>query len=74
MRKNLNWLNVHDRYLQFIVSDNFKFNKNQCPGYFNQVFCSLDDNGVVTRPCNKKLKLPFRKSQLEMQTLSYVGI
>ena len=27
----LNWLNVHDRYLQFIVSDIFKFYNNQCP-------------------------------------------
>ena len=26
----LNWLNVHDRYLQFIVSV-FKFYNNQCP-------------------------------------------
>ena len=31
----LNWLNVHDRYLQFIVSDIFKFQNDQCPNYFN---------------------------------------
>ena len=30
----LNWLNVHDRYPQFIVSDIFKFYSNQCPDYF----------------------------------------
>ena len=59
----LNWLNVHDRYLEFIVSDIFKFCNNQCPDYFNEVFCPFDDNGVVTRSCNKKLKLPFRKSK-----------
>ena len=40
----LNWLNVHDRYLQFIVSDIFKFYNNQCPDYFNEVFCPIDDN------------------------------
>ena len=57
------WLNVHDRCLQFIVSDIFKF--------YN--FCRVDDNGVATRCCNKKLKLPFRKSKLGMQSLSYVG-
>ena len=27
----LNWLNVHDRYLQFIVSNIFKFQNDQCP-------------------------------------------
>ena len=69
----LNWLSVHDRYLQFIVSDIFKFYNNQCPDYFNEVFCPVDDNGVATRCCNKKLKLPFCKSKLGMQSLSYVG-
>ena len=50
----LNWLNVHDRYLKFIVSDIFKFYNNQCPNYFNEVFCAVDDNGVATHCCNKK--------------------
>ena len=69
----LNWLNVHDRYLQFIVSDTFKFYNNQCPDYFNEVFCPVDDNGSATCSCNKKLKLKSRKSKLEMQSLSDVG-
>ena len=41
---------------------------------FNEVFCSVDDNRVATGCCNKKLKLPFRKSKLGMQSLSYVGL
>ena len=69
----LNWLNVHDRYLQFIVSDIFKFYHNQCSDYFSEVFFPLDNNGVAASCCNKKLKLPFRKSKLGMQSLSYVG-
>ena len=68
----LNWLNVHDRYLQFIVSDIFKFWNNRCPDYFSEVFCPVDDNGIATRCCDKKLKLPFRKTKLGMQSLSYV--
>ena len=68
-----NWLKVHDRYLQFIVSDIFMFYSNQWPEYFNEVFCPFDDNGLATRSCNKKLKLPFRMSKLEMKSLSYVG-
>ena len=35
------------------------------------VLCQVDNNGVATRSCNKKLKLPFRKSKLGMQSLSY---
>ena len=76
----LNWLNVPHRYLQFIVSDIFKYYNdifkyynNQCPDHFNEVFCTIDDNWVATLYCNKKLKLPFRKSKLGMQSLSYVG-
>ena len=33
----------------------------------------LGDYGVATRCCNKKFKLPFRKSKLGMQSLSCVG-
>ena len=68
----LNWLNIHDRYLQFIVSDVFEF-YSECPDYFNEVFCLVDDNGVATCSYNKKLKLPFRKLKLGIQSLSYVG-
>ena len=32
----LNWLNVHDRYLQFIVSNIFKFQNDQCRDYFDE--------------------------------------
>ena len=41
--------------------------------YVNEVFCPVDNNGVATRSCNKKLKLPFCNSKLGMQTLLYVG-
>ena len=54
----LNWLNVHDRYPQFIVSAIFKFYNNQCPDYFNKVFCPLDNNGVATRS-SKKHEITF---------------
>ena len=69
----LNWLNIHDSYLQFIISDIFKFYNNQCPDYFNEVFCPVGNNEVATCCCNKKLKLCFRKSKLGMQSLLYVG-
>ena len=69
----LNGFNVHDRYIQFGVSDIFEYYNNQCLDYVNEVFCPVDNNGVATRSCNKKLKLPFCNSKLGMQTLLYVG-
>ena len=68
----LDLLKLHDRYLQFIVSDIFEFYNNQCPDCFNEVFRPVDKNGVATRRCKKKLKLSFRKSKLGMQSLLYV--
>ena len=44
-----------------------------CVKEFVELNCPVDDNGVATRCCYKKLKLPFRKSKLGMQSLSYVG-
>ena len=69
----LNWLNVHDRHLQFIVSDIFKFYNNHCPDYFSEVFCPVDNNGVAMCCCNKELKLPSHQSKFGMQNLSDVG-
>ena len=69
----LNWLNVHDKYLQFIVSDIFKFYNNQCPDYFSEVFCPVDTNEIAVYCCNKKMKLPFLKMKLGMQSLLYIG-
>ena len=60
-------------YRQFIASDIFKFYNNQCPDYFNEIFCPVDDNGIATRCCNKKLKLTFRKTKLGILSLSYIG-
>ena len=60
----LNQLNLHDRYLQLIVSNIFKFQNNQCPDYFDELFCPVSENGVIMHSSSKKLKLPFRKTKL----------
>ena len=43
----LNWLNVHGRYIQFFVFLICKIFSNQCPGYFDEVFCPVGNNGVA---------------------------
>ena len=48
----LKWVNIYDRYLQFIVSDIFEFYNNQCPDYFNEViwpvYNSLSTDGPLS--------------------------
>ena len=68
----LNWLNVHDRYLQFIVSDVFKYYNNHCPDYLDELLCPVKDNGVAAHCNNKKSELPFCKLKSGMQSLLYV--
>ena len=46
------------------VSDIFKFYNNQFPDYFDEFSCHVDDNSVITRSSNKKLKLTFGKTKL----------
>ena len=43
---------------------------------FDELFCPVDENGVIARSSNKKLEervKPFRKTKLEIPNLSYVG-
>ena len=35
-------------------------------------FCPVGENSVITRSYNKKLKLPFRKTKLGIQSFSYM--
>ena len=55
----LNGFNVHDRYIQFSVSDIFEYYNNQCLDYVNEVFCPVDNNGVATHSCNKNWNYLF---------------
>ena len=47
------WLNVHDRNLQFIASNIFKFQSDRCPDYFHELFCPVGENGVIRHSSNK---------------------
>ena len=66
----LNWLNVHDRYLQFfvVIFSSFTIISVLTTSVKFSVLLT-----IATHCCNKKLKLPFCKTKLGMQGLSYVG-
>ena len=59
--------------MQFIASNIFKFQNDQCPDYFDELFCPVGEKGVITRSSDKTLKLPFRKTKLGIQRWSSVG-
>ena len=49
------------------------FTTNNFRDYFDELFSLVDEKSVITRPSNKKLKVPFRKTKLGIQNLSYAG-
>ena len=55
------------------MSDIFKFHKDHCPDYFDKLFCPVGGNSGNTHSSNRKLKVPFQKTKLGIQSLSYVG-
>ena len=56
---------------QFPIRLNFEFMAYS--DYFDEHFCPIGENGVITRSSTKYIKLPFRKIKLGTQSLSYVG-
>ena len=34
--------------------DTYKFNNDQCPDYFDELFCPVGENSVITRSSNKE--------------------
>ena len=44
---------------------------NQCPDYFEGLFCHAGENDVIAHSSNKNLKLPFQKTKLGFQ--NYMG-
>ena len=66
------WLNVHDTYLQFIVSNIFKFHSDQCSDYFDELFFTVGKNSVNVF-FQQKVKATFSKNKTKIQSLSHLG-
>ena len=71
--KVLNWLPIHGRVNQCILSAIYKFHANNAPDYMNEVFSHAESNGIPTRCSYQKLKLHHRKTNQGLRALSYIG-
>ena len=69
----MNWLPIHDRVNQCILSTIYKFHANNAPDYMSEVFSHAESNGIPTRCSYQKLKLPHRKTNQGLRALSYIG-
>ena len=70
----LSWLNIDNRYSQFIAFDIFKFHNDQFPDYSDEISCPVSEQNVITHSFHKKIKLLFRKAKLRIKSLSYMAL
>ena len=71
--EEINWLNVHDRYNQLIASTVFKFYNGSAPDYLSEIYFPADHDGIRTRFSFQKLKLPFKRTNMGKNSLSFIG-
>ena len=70
--KDINWLTVKERVNQRICVTAYNFFKGTSPAYMNDIF--ITDNTVrVTRNSENRFKIPFRKTNMGQNSLSYLG-
>ena len=71
--QSINWLPVNKRIHQCINAITFKFVKSVFPHYLNEVYEYAAQCRTESRSNFVKLKVPFRKTNMEQNGLSYTG-
>ena len=65
----LNWLPINKRFQQCVTSTVFKFVKNKCPAWINEVFRPAENMRINTRNGFLKLNHPFWKTSTGQKDL-----
>ena len=71
--KEINWLNINDRFSQCVLSSIYKFFNSESPEYFNEIYFPAEPSNINTRSSFQRLKQPLRKSSKGLNSASYSG-
>ena len=71
--KEINWLNINDRFSQCVLSSIYKFFNSESPEYFNEIYFLAEPSNKNTRSSFQRLKQPLRKSNKGLNSASYSG-
>ena len=71
--KEINWLNINDRFPQCVLSSIYKFFNSESPEYFNEIYFPAAPSNINTRTFFQRLKQPLRKSNKGLNSASYSG-
>ena len=71
--KEINWLNINDRFAQCVLSSIYKFFNSESPEYLNEIYFLVEPSKINTRSSFHRLKQPIRKSNKGLNSASYKG-
>ena len=71
--ERINWLPVQERISQCAVCNVYKFFSKHSPDYFEELFFPTKETAIGTRSSFQKLKIPRRKTNIGLKSLSYTG-
>ena len=74
--EKLNWMPIHERVNQWILSCVYKFLPKKAPNYMDQNFSHAECNGIPTRYSYQKLTpppSPHSQKKSRLRALSYIG-
>ena len=71
--KEINWLNINDRFSQCVLSSIYKFSNSECLEYFNEIYFPAEPSNINTRSSFTRLKKPLRKSKKDLNSASCSG-
>ena len=60
--REINWLNINDRFSQCVLSSVQKFCNSENPEYFNEIYFPAEPSHKNTWSSFQRLQQPFRKS------------
>ena len=60
--REVNWLNINDRFSQCILSSIYNFFNSESPEYFNEIYFPAEPSNIKTRSSFQRLKYSLRKS------------
>ena len=71
--ERINWLPVQERISQCAVCNVYKFFSKHSPDYFEELFFPTEETAIRTHFSFQKLKIPRRKTNIGLKSLSYTG-
>ena len=70
--KQINWLPINERFSQCVCSTIFKFFKNNCPAYVDEMFSTYTQDNTP-QIFSLKVCQPYKQSLKGQKRLSYLG-